>query len=121
MTTLPSLAQITNDENMRKRTIFKSNIQYEPLYNNIYDLQPKKTNDTDLQFTEREDNIFNLSLGQILINIANTIVLILLDLTNINNYDSVQGFLKIFFIQNRLLYFGIFIIFITLFIVIFTE
>ena len=121
MATLPSLSQVTEDENMKKRTIFNSNISYEPLYNNIYDLQPKITNDTDLQFTDREDDIFNTSIGTIMRNIANTIILILLDLTNVETYSSLQSFLRIFFIENRLLYFGMFIIFITVFIVLFTE
>lgn len=117
--TLPAYNDTINKKEDRKKKIFQSNIQYNPIYNNIYDLDPKIV-DTSGQTKKEEDvNIFNMTLVTILKNVANTLLLILIDLTNINNYSNIQNFLKIFIIENRLMYFGIFIIFLSIYILMF--
>jgi hypothetical protein len=117
----PSLEQVSDNPEEKKRTIFKSNISYEPLYNDIYTLNPKVTNDTDLQFTDKEDNIFNLNLSTILRNMANAILLVLVDLLDIENYNSLWSFLKIFAKENRLMYLGIFIMVLSIFQILFMK
>jgi hypothetical protein len=66
-------------------------------------------------------NIFDLPLYVIIQNIANTLLLILSDLTDYDNYSNLQNFLQIFLVENRLLYLGLFIIIIALFTAIFFK
>lgn len=60
-------------------------------------------------------NIFDLPLNLILRNIANTIVIIINELTLVKNYKSINSFLMIFIKGNRLMYLGIFVVFTSLF------
>ena len=82
----------------------------------------------DKQFKEKEEDplellkfkdIFNLPLTIIMQNVANAILLVLEDLFEPDNYTSPKQFLKIFFIENRLVYLGIFVIFISIFLALF--
>lgn len=61
-------------------------------------------------------DIFNLPLVIILINLANTIILVIIDIFKPESYRSLDSFLKMFLIENRLLYIGIFIILFTMFV-----
>ena len=64
-------------------------------------------------------DVFNLPLTLILQNVANSILLVLEDLFEPENYESPQAFLRIFLIENRLIYLGIFVIFLAFFIALF--
>lgn len=119
--TLPSYNDEINKKADRKKKIFQNNIQYNPIYNNIYDLDPKEVDISGESQREQEVNIFNMSLITILKNIANTLLLILIDLTNIENYSNLNNFLKIFIIENRLMYFGLFVILVSLYIILFFQ
>ena len=112
---LPPFNETVDNKDQRKTKIYENNIQYEPIYNNIYNIDPKIVDTTGESIREKEKNIFNLPLSVILKNMANTLLLILKDLTNIENYSNVKNFLKIFMIENRLLYFGIFVILLSLY------
>jgi hypothetical protein len=72
--------------------------------------------DPNLEAKVEATNIFNLPFLLILINLANTVILVIKDLFNPENYRSINSFLKIFLIENRLLYIGIFIIILSLFV-----
>lgn len=77
------------------------------------------------KYNERDDdrntvrfellNIFDLPLFVILTNIANTIMIIINDLTLVKTYSSVNSFVRVFIKDNRLLYLGILLIIFTLF------
>lgn len=54
-------------------------------------------------------DIFSLPLIIIIQNVANAILLVLEDLFEPDNYNSPKQFLKIFLIENRLVYLGIFV------------
>lgn len=116
--TLPSFNSLVNDKLDGKKKIFQSNIQYNSLYNNVYDIEPRIVEDTS-EKKEQNISIFDLSLTVILKNIANTLLLILIDLTNVNSYSNTKNFLKIFMIENRMLYFGIFIVIVSLYLLMF--
>ena len=64
-------------------------------------------------------DIFNLPLQIIIQNVANAILLVLEDLFEPDNYKSPKGFLKIFLIENRLVYLGIFVMGISIFLALF--
>ena len=64
-------------------------------------------------------SVFDLPLTIILQNVANTILLILEDLFEPENYKNPKTFLKIFFIENRMVYLGLFVIFLSFFIALF--
>jgi len=64
-------------------------------------------------------DVFNLPLIIIIQNVANAILLVLEDLFEPDNYKSPKMFLKIFLIENRLVYLGIFVIVIALFLALF--
>ena len=116
--TLPPYQDLVNDKLDGKKKIFQNNIQYNSLYNNIYDIEPRIVEDTSEKKYENT-SIFNLPLTIILKNIANTLLLILIDLTNVNSYSNMKNFLKIFMIENRMLYFGIFIVLVSLYLLMF--
>lgn len=119
--TLPSFNDLIaeEDKDKRKRRIFQNNIQYEPIYNNIYNLDPKEVLQTDQQQQLEERNFFDLPLSTIMKNIANSLILIISDLFNKNNYENIYTFLRIFLIENRLLYFGLFVIIVSLYMMMF--
>lgn len=64
-------------------------------------------------------DIFNLPLIIIIQNVANAILLVLEDLFEPDNYKSPKQFLKIFLIENRLVYLGIFVVGISIFLALF--
>ena len=64
-------------------------------------------------------DVFNLPLTIIMQNVANAILLVLEDLFEPNNYKSPKTFLKIFLIENRLIYLGLFVIFLSMFLALF--
>lgn len=64
-------------------------------------------------------DIFNLPLTIIIQNVANAILLVLEDLFEPENYKNPKTFLKIFLIENRLIYLGIFVIFLSFFLALF--
>lgn len=64
-------------------------------------------------------DIFNLPLTIIIQNIANAILLVLEDLFEPESYTSPKRFLQIFLIENRLIYLGIFVTCMALFLALF--
>ena len=64
-------------------------------------------------------DIFNLPLTIIVQNVANAILLVLEDLFEPDTYKSPKAFLKIFLIENRLIYLGIFVIVMAAFLALF--
>ena len=104
------------DNNVQK--YYQSNIAYNPIYNNIYDIKPRIVEDTDKTKIESV-SIFKMTLGTILKNIANAILLVIIDLTKWENYSSVKHFLSIFMIENRLMYLGIFVVILSLYVLFF--
>lgn len=119
--TLPPFNDIVNSDENKSKKIFQNNIQYNPIYNEIYNLEPKIVKKTDKIEKEMKMNIFNLKLITILKNIADAVLLILIDLSNFNNYSNIYKFIYIFFKENRLIYFGLFVIILTLIISIFDD
>jgi len=117
--TIPAFNDLVNDKMDRKKKIFQNNIQYNPLYNNIYNIDPKEVDVSGEKRREENISIFQLPLSVILKNIANTLLLILIDLTNIDNYSNMKNFLKIFMIENRLMYLGIFVVLVAIYIMLF--
>ena len=116
--TLPPYNDMIRDQSDGKKKIYQNNIQYEPIYNNIYDIEPRIVEDTSEKI-EENISIFNLPLTVILKNIANTLLLILIDLTNVNSYSNMKNFLKVFMIDNRLQYFGIFVVMLSFYLLLF--
>ena len=116
--TLPPFNDLVREKTDGKQKIFQNNIQYNPIYNNIYDIEPRIVEDTS-ERKEENISIFNLPLMVILKNIANTLLLILIDLTNVNSYSNMKNFLKIFMVENRMLYFGIFVVMVSLYLLMF--
>jgi len=117
--TIPAFNDLVNDKMDRKKKIFQNNIQYNPLYNNIYNIDPKEVDVSGEKRREENISIFQLPLSVILKNIANTLLLIIIDLTNIDNYSNMKNFLKIFMIENRLMYLGIFVVLVAIYIMLF--
>jgi len=117
--TLPPWNDLVNEKTDRTKRIFQNNIQYNPLYNQIYNIEPRIVEDTGESKREVEVSIFQLPLSVILKNIANTLLLILIDLTNIDNYSNTKNFLKIFMIENRLMYLGLFVILFSIYVILF--
>lgn len=64
-------------------------------------------------------DIFNLPISIIIQNVANALLLVLEDLFEPENYTTPKNFLKIFLIENRLIYLGIFVIFLAFFLALF--
>lgn len=92
-------------------------------YEKIFDYtspKPGEINDLYNQGLFYKNDIFSIPLNVILVNIANTIILIIMDIFNPNSYDNLYTFFNIFIKENRLLYLGIFNI-VILFIVSFFE
>ena len=117
--TLPPFNSTVNSDEKKTKKIYQNNIQYNPIYNNIYDLEPKIVKKTDKVEKNLKRNIFDLDLITIIKNISDAILLILIDLTNLNNYSNLSLFLNIFFKENRLIYLGIFITIISIFFILF--
>jgi hypothetical protein len=116
--TLPPFNDLVNEKTDKRKKIFENNIQYNPIYNNIYNLEPRIVEDTS-EKKEENISIFNLPLSVIFKNIANTLLLILIDLTNVDSYSNMKNFLKVFMIDNRMLYLGIFIIILSIYLLLF--
>ena len=116
---LPPFNELSDHKN-RKKKYMHSNVQYEPVYNTLYDREFKQV-DVLREEIEKDVSIFNMTIFTILQNIANTILLILLDLVDINNYSSVEKFLTIFTKNTRLIYFGIFLTVVSIYIVLFFK
>ena len=116
--TFPNYNDTLNNDTKTKK-IYQSNVQYEPVYNKIYDIEPKIVNISGETIKEENVNLFDMTLSTILKNIANTLLLILMDLTNIDNYSNVKNFIKIFLIENRLMYFGIFVVLMSFYLLLF--
>jgi len=117
--TLPPFNSLINSNEKKTKKIYQNNVQYNPIYNNIYDLQPKIIKKTDKVEEELKKDIFDLDLMTIIKNISDAILLILIDLTNLKNYSQLSLFLNIFFKENRLIYLGIFIVIISFFCILF--
>jgi len=113
--TLPPFNSIVNSDEKKTKKIYQNNIQYNPIYNNIYDLEPKIIKKTDVVEEKLKQDIFNLDIMTIIRNISDVFLLILIDLTDLKNYSNINLFLNIFFKENRLIYVGIFIIILSLF------
>lgn len=60
-------------------------------------------------------NIFDLPLILILKNIANTLMAVISELTMARSYSSIYAFLKVFIRNNRLMYIGMVMVFMSLF------
>jgi hypothetical protein len=117
--TLPSFQETINNQDDRKKKIFTNNISYEPIYGTLYNTDPKIVDVSGEKKREENVSIFDLPLSVIFKNIANTLLLIIMDLTNFENYSNIQNFLKIFMVENRLMYFGIFVILIAIYVMLF--
>lgn len=119
--TLPPFNKTVNNDEKKTKKIFQNNIQYNPIYNDIYNLEPKIEKRTDKTEKKLEKDIFDLSLIVILKNIADSVLLVIIDLSDLDNYTSIYKFINIFIKQNRLIYFGLFIIILSLVISLFNE
>lgn len=119
--TLPAFNRTVNPDEKKSKKIFQNNIQYNPIYNEIYNLEPKIVKKTDEIEKKLEKDIFDLSLIVILKNIADSVLLVIIDLADLNNYGSIYKFVNIFIKQNRLIYFGLFVIILSLTISLFNE
>jgi len=119
--TLPPFNDTVNSGEKKTKKIFQNNIQYNPIYNEIYNLEPKIVKKTDKIEKDMEKSIFNLDLVTILKNIADSVLLIIIDLSNIDNYSNIFLFMNIFLKENRMIYFGIFITILSLIISLFNE
>ena len=64
-------------------------------------------------------DVFSLPMTIILQNIANTLLLLLEDLFEPETYKNPKTFLRIFLIENRLVYLGLFIISLSFFLALF--
>jgi len=110
MLSLPPFNSTVNSDEKKTKKIYQNNIQYNPIYNNIYDLEPKIVKKTDVIEENLKQDIFQLDIMTIIRNISDAILLILIDMTNLENYSKLNLFLNIFIKENRLIYVGIFII-----------
>ena len=109
MLSLPPFNSTVNSDEKKTKKIYQNNIQYNPIYNNIYDLEPKIVKKTDVVEENLKQDIFQLDIMTIIRNISDAILLILIDMTNLENYSKLNLFLNIFIKENRLIYVGIFI------------
>jgi hypothetical protein len=116
---LPPYNDLVNPPETTFKKIYENNIQYEPIYNNIYNIKPRIIEETDEERKEENVSIMALPLETIFKNIANTLLLILIDLTKVKTWSNLTNFLSIFLIENRLLYFGIFVIILSLYFLLF--
>ncbi len=67
----------------------------------------------------KTDQIFKIPVGLFLQNMANTLLLTIHDLTKIKNYSNPKLFLSIFMKEQRMLYLGIFLVILAIFVSIF--
>lgn len=119
--TLPPFNDTVNKDENKSKKIFQNNIQYNPIYNEIYNLEPKIVKKTDKIEKNLEKDIFDLKIMIILKNIADSILLVLIDITDVNNYENIYKFINIFIKENRLVYVGLFIILLSFSISLFNE
>lgn len=106
---LPPFNSTVNSDEKKTKRIYQNNIAYNPIYNNIYDLEPKIVKKTDVVEENLKQDIFQLDIMTIIRNISDAILLILIDMTNLENYSKINLFINIFIKENRLIYVGIFI------------
>jgi len=119
--TLPAFNDTVNSKESKTKKIFQNNIQYNPIYNEIYNLEPKIVKKTDAIEKDLEKNIFDLNLLTILKNIADSILLIIIDLSNFKNYQNIFLFMNIFLRENRMIYFGLFLVILSFTMSLFNE
>lgn len=119
--TLPPFNSTVNKDEDKAKKIYQNNIQYNPIYNEIYNLEPKIVKKTDKIEKEMEKDIFDLQLVVILKNIADAVLLVIIDLADLSNYESIYKFVRIFIKENRLIYFGLFVIILSFVISLFNE
>ena len=119
--TLPPFNDTVNSGESKTKKIFQNNIQYNPIYNEIYNLEPKIVKKTDAIEKDLEKNIFDLNLLTILKNIADSILLIIIDLSNFKNYQNIFLFMNIFLKENRMIYFGLFLVILSFTMSLFNE
>jgi len=119
--TLPRFNDTVNSKESKTKKIFQNNIQYNPIYNEIYNLEPKIVKKTDAIEKDLEKNIFDLNLLTILKNIADSILLIIIDLSNFKNYQNIFLFMNIFLKENRMIYFGLFLVILSFTMSLFNE
>ena len=119
--TLPPYNDTVNSKESKTKKIFQNNIQYNPIYNEIYNLEPKIVKKTDAIEKDLEKNIFDLNLLTILKNIADSILLIIIDLSNFKNYQNIFLFMNIFLKENRMIYFGLFLVILSFTMSLFNE
>jgi len=125
--TLPPYQSIIDDEDKykHKRRIYPSTIQYEPIFGvdgraSIYSTDPRYVYQV-IDDTDQNKTVFNLPLGMVLRNVANSILLTMNDLIKKDTWSSIDNFMSAFMISNRLLYLGMFITLISVFIIIFKS
>ena len=100
-------------------------IQPDKLNEKIPDMNPiqnnkiKEEKEIDPLEKFKFKDVFNLPISIILQNIANALLLILDDILEPENYKSPKAFLKIFLIENRMIYLGLFVILLSFFIALF--
>ena len=85
----------------------------------IQDNEVKEEKEVDELEVFKFKDVFSLPLTMILQNVANTILLVLEDLFEPENYSSPKDFLKIFIVENRLMYLGLFVMFTAAFLALF--
>lgn len=79
----------------------------------------KEEEDEDPLEVFKFKDVFDLPLTIILQNVANAILLILEDLFEPENYESPKKFLSIFLVDNRLVYLGLFVMALAMFLALF--
>lgn len=79
----------------------------------------KEEKEVDVLEVFKFKDVFSLPLTIIIQNVASAILLVLEDLFEPDSYKSPKTFLKIFLIENRLIYLGIFVIVIAIFLALF--
>ena len=79
--------------------------------NNFNIIENKKLHDN-----EEKDKFYNLSLKQIFINLSNTLILIINDIIDIDSKskNNIKLYIDILFKDDRIIYVGIFLIFISI-------
>ena len=71
------------------------------------------------QEKKEEKSLFDQPVKVLLQNIASSILLTLNDLTRGETYDSIDSILQVFLKENRILYLGMFLAFLAIFIFLF--
>ena len=85
----------------------------------IQDNEIKEEKEEDPLEVFKFKDVFNLPITIIMQNIANAILLVLEDLFEPENYKTPKTFLRIFLVDNRLVYLGLFVIFLSMFLALF--